>query len=163
MSRKVRLLEQQQQRDPSIIIAISALQSANHLARCRESGMDAVLTKPIRLGELAAQLQKWFQPDDIRAVRDEIPLQLSEDVWQSLQEDVQDFYAASERQQSRHMIHHIHRIKGVALMYQLHALAEYAETIEKSLRAELPPEQWRPEQWRQQLWALCSPLNPVKD
>lgn len=163
VSRKIRLLEQQQQRDPSIIIAISALQSANHLARCRESGMDAVLTKPIRLGELAAQLQKWFQPADIRAVRDEIPLQLSEDVWQSLQEDVQDFYAASERQQSRHMIHHIHRIKGVALMYQLHALAEYAESIEKSLRAELPPEQWRPEQWRQQLSALCSPLNPVKD
>ena len=61
------------------------------------------------------------------------------------------------------MIHHIHRIKGVALMYQLDALAEYAGGIESRLRAELPPERWRPEEWRERLTALCSPLNPVKD
>ncbi|RWS72969.1 hypothetical protein DN597_01685 [Enterobacter cloacae] len=163
VAQQVRRLEQHQQRDPSIIIAISALQSASHLARCRESGMDAVMTKPIRLGDLAAQLQKWFPPAGVKAVGNDMPAQPSEEVWQSLHEDVQYFVAASERQDSRHMIHHIHRIKGVALMYQLDALAEYAGGIESRLRAELPPERWRPEEWRERLTVLCSPLNPVKD
>ena len=163
VAQQVRRLEQAQQRDPSIIIAISALQSASHLARCRESGMDAVMTKPIRLSDLAAQLQKWFQPAGVKAVGNDMPAQPSEEVWQSLHDDVQDFFAASERQDSRHMIHHIHRIKGVALMYQLDALAEYAGSIESRLRAELPPERWLPEEWRERLTTLCSPLYPGND
>ncbi|MEB5972552.1 ATP-binding protein [Pantoea dispersa] len=162
VARQIRQLEQQQQRDRTVIIAISALQSASHFAHCRESGMDGVLSKPIRLRELAAELKKWCQPAGITTSDDAPATEIADDIWQSLQQDVQAFAAATAQQQTRYMVHHIHRIKGVALMYQLHALAEFAATLEASLRADLPAEQWQAAQWQQQLITLTSPPNPCK-
>lgn len=41
------------------IIAISALTGDQHVQRCLHAGMDAVLSKPIRLGQLGDVIERW--------------------------------------------------------------------------------------------------------
>ncbi|MEW5561073.1 response regulator [Enterobacter asburiae] len=146
-TRKIRMLEQQQNREAMIVVAISAQSSAQHLARCLESGMNDVLTKPIRLNTLAETLQKWCTPAGSQTVQMATHLPIGEDVWLALQDDTRKFIAYTEQQELSWMLHHIHRIKGVAQMYQIDNLAEYAASLEESLRAGLPREHWQAQTW----------------
>lgn len=52
------------------IVAITALNHASDLARCREAGMDDALPKPIELNDLRRMLQRWLPRSSPAAVRE---------------------------------------------------------------------------------------------
>lgn len=133
LAEQIREFETAQQRDRTPLIAISAVSSLGHRQRCLTSGMDDVLVKPIRLAELAEKLghyQAINEPDT--------PL-LSDEVTLWLQQDRDNFVHACEQRDVPHMIHFVHRIRGVAQMYQLPELAQQAEAIESQLRQQPTP------------------------
>ncbi|WP_159377974.1 ATP-binding protein [Pantoea dispersa] len=158
-ARQIRLIEQHQRRERTPIIAISALHSPSHQAKCHESGMDGVLSKPIRISELAEELKKWCPYEALQTSVEHSAATVSDEVWLALQQDADAFMTAARQRQMRYMIHHIHRIKGVALMYHLQGLAEFSAELESSLRADIPSEHWTLDQWHEQLNTLCSPSN----
>lgn len=152
----IREEENRQQRDAMPIIAISAQHSPQHRERCLQSSMNDVLTKPIRLSDLATVLERWGGLEKVAPASSPTPA-LTSDVWLALQEDIAAFDVAIAHQMRREMLHHIHRINGVALMYELLELAAFAGELESNLRAELPPEQWQQQVWIQQLNQLSQP------
>jgi signal transduction histidine kinase/FixJ family two-component response regulator len=60
LARSVREIEQQESRPRLPIIAWTANAMAEEQTRCREAGMDDLLTKPTELAELRAMLAKWL-------------------------------------------------------------------------------------------------------
>ncbi|WP_409455808.1 Hpt domain-containing protein [Pantoea sp. CTOTU46764] len=56
-----------------------------------------------------------------------------------LQQDRDNFVHACEQRDVPHMIHFVHRIRGVAQMYQLPELAHQADIIETQLRQKSTP------------------------
>lgn len=148
VAREIRAIELAGERERIPVIAISALNSAEHRQRCRESDMDDVLTKPIRLRALAEMLAKWCP----ESVEQNPPGAEPEPVRQPqlfnwLLLDAADFARAAETQDRRYLIHAIHRIKGVAQMYQLPELEAFSADVELVLRGEgglndLPLSRW---------------------
>lgn len=58
-TRRIRHHERASEASPVPIIALTASALAEDVARCHEAGMNAVVAKPVRRAELAAQLQRW--------------------------------------------------------------------------------------------------------
>ncbi|WP_336777676.1 ATP-binding protein [Pantoea sp. USHLN256] len=151
----IRSLEQRTQREATAIIAISALNSEAHIARCHESGMDELLTKPIRLNQLAGLLRRRFSvEDEVRLAAPLTPNKPDDEIINWLGEDVKGFQQAMLRQDLPEMIYFIHRITGVAQMYALTDLASFAGQLEQRLREHPSPEQWHDKDWLQQLRQL---------
>lgn len=159
VARRMRLLEEQQGRDETVIIAISAQGSSQHVAESLESGMNDVLIKPIRLTELAAVLTKWYQPVGIQTTALPVARPVPDDIWPALKDDLTAFVAATKAGERQGMVHHIHRIRGVAQMYHLEMLADYATDLEVALTEGLPSEAWLPERW---ILALRHLITPAK-
>lgn len=133
LAEQIRQFETAQQCDRTPLIAISAVSSLEHRQRCLTSGMDDVLVKPIRLAELVEKLGNYqaIQEPDTPLLSDEVKL------W--LQQDRDNFVHACEQRDVPHMIHFVHRIRGVAQMYQLPELAHQADVIETQLRQKSTP------------------------
>lgn len=129
------------------IIAISALNTDIHFERCMQSGMDDILTKPIRLEDLAGVLKKWCKEE--LCLTSTLPLQLviDKEVLAWLHQDALGLKWASETKDLRYSIHYIHRIKGIALMYHLSKLADYATDCEIKLRSKDNAEGWPLTTW----------------
>jgi two-component system sensor histidine kinase EvgS len=148
----IRELEQRSQRDATPIVAISALNSESHLARCRASGINDVLTKPIRLNQLAKRLKRWsdaaYEVSLTQPVSNKPTMQ---ELSNGLSEDVQQFQQAMVNGDLRGMIYYVHRITGVAQMYDLQELAAFSSQLEQTLRADPPPTEWCHQQWLEQL------------
>ncbi|MGY3177792.1 CheY-like chemotaxis protein [Ewingella americana] len=145
LTEDIRHLEQQRQLERTPIIAISALNSQAHYARCKLSGMDDVMTKPIVLPELADVLVKWCPEAASRAqyeMRQEPELTLQPAMKSWLMQDLADFRRAAEAEDLRFMTYSIHRIKGGAQMYHLPDLAEYSADIERQLHEAKGDENW---------------------
>ena len=72
LTRRIRGQESQDARMP--IVALTANASKGEVKRCAEAGIDACMTKPVRLLDLYAMLKKWMpkdaQPLPLRTVRD---------------------------------------------------------------------------------------------
>jgi two-component system sensor histidine kinase EvgS len=157
LTEDIRQLEQQRQLERTPIIAISALNSQAHYARCKLSGMDDVMTKPIVLPELADVLVKWCPEAASRAqyeMRQEPELTLQPAMKSWLMQDLADFRRAAEAEDLRFMTYSIHRIKGVAQMYHLPDLAEYSADIERQLHEAKGDENWPLAEWLQRLHQL---------
>ncbi|QZY92922.1 response regulator (plasmid) [Pantoea dispersa] len=154
VARRLRLIELQQERESAVIIAISAQGSSQHVTQSLDSGMNDVLIKPIHLAELAAIMTKWYQPASIQSGGSSVVKAESFDIWPALQDDLYAFKMATDAGERQMMIHHVHRIRGVAQMYQLETLAEYSAGIELSLRKGLAPEAWETQHWIQKLSQL---------
>lgn len=43
----------------TVVVGLTAYAMANDRARCLDSGMDDYLSKPLKINDLAAMLQKW--------------------------------------------------------------------------------------------------------
>lgn len=147
ITREIRETERKGQRSRTPVIAISALNSEEHHHRCHESGMDDVLTKPIRLQPLAEMLAKWCAADVVCYAEPAPEKHDSQPLMEWLLPDVANFTRAALEQDRRDLIHAIHRIKGVAQMYRLGALAAFSDEVEQKLRAgtdlsELPLTAW---------------------
>ena len=59
-TRKIRHWENEQQKSPITIIALTAHALPEYQVRCREAGMDDYMTKPLLLNELAQKLQTFL-------------------------------------------------------------------------------------------------------
>lgn len=154
VAQRMRLLEKQQGREAAVIIAISAQSSSQHVAASLESGMNDVLTKPIRLTDLAAVLTKWHQSAGNQFMEIPTARSVPDDIWSSLQDDLNAFVAAAQAGERREMLYHIHRIRGVAQMFHLEMLASYATDLETELREEKASEAWTPACWARTLMYL---------
>lgn len=135
IAREIRQYEIEQHREPTPIVAISALNTPEHFQRCLESGMDAYLVKPLGLQDLIGVLRQLCPPplSETTGFFSEVltrPAQL----WEWLEEDVENFKSAYARKNLKEMIHFIHRIKGVAQLYAISPLDLYAAEQERLLR-----------------------------
>ncbi len=155
----IRELEQSNQRDATPIVAISALNSHSHLARCRACGINDVLTKPIRLNQLAEMLKRWSKMAYGVSLAKPVSKKLTlHELFKGLSEDERQFEQAMLKGDLRGMIHYVHRIAGVAQMYDLGELADFSSHLEQTLRAYPPPEEWCSQQWLEQLNKLIGSL-----
>jgi len=136
-----RMIRQQQKRSELSkgrhlpIIAISAANDAEHTQRCLDSGMDGVLTKPLRLPALRQLIAAWcgVEPKPTAAPSfgsraSEVALALfkaeSQRDWFSIQQAlINSDFSALQRA--------IHRLKGAAYINQLHPLAQACVEIEQ--------------------------------
>lgn len=123
------------------VIAISAATDAAHQATCMQSGMDGILTKPLRLNELHDMLQMWLG---------DLPPQpeISEQRSQTI--DRQALYRAALLEDAEALSHALndrdgkmagqlaHRIKGAASIANLNDIGRLAEQLETVIHSNVP-------------------------
>ncbi|WP_434628944.1 ATP-binding protein [Chromobacterium sp. CV08] len=134
------------------IIAISAATDPAHQSLCLESGMDGMLSKPLRIHELADVLEMWIDGDDGQAAPEAVPALLSVRQWRQLFQQTSHADLASLRQallQSDPIRarHHLHRLKGAALTIGADELARRTEWLEQLLRQDSLPSPDDGENW----------------
>lgn len=135
--RRLRALEIQMERTRSPIIAISASTGDQHRQRCVDSGMDATLSKPIRLGQLREVIERWcvvklaapsasvMAPTlDQAAINREMAGDLG-----SLIRAI----ALCDRAFAQHVAHRLH---GAALILEWTALGQAAEQMDRLLHGQ---------------------------
>ncbi|MXP58520.1 ATP-binding protein [Pantoea sp. Taur] len=141
LAEQIRLFEARHHADPTLLVAISAVSSSEHHARCKSSGMDEVLVKPIRLRELAAVLGQHSAKVDVVA-------ELNEEGRAWLQQDRENFLSACDVLDYENMRYYAHRMRGVALLYHIDGLADLTTAIETRLQLKMPIEDGQILQWR---------------
>ncbi|WP_336777678.1 ATP-binding protein [Pantoea sp. USHLN256] len=147
VARRIRCLEVENAMPETPIVAISALSGAEHQALCDECGINVLLTKPISLPDLSRVLNKWFHAVNGNSSAKVSTMPTQEVLEEYLHEDLFHFARAIGGLDIKSMIYHVHRIKGVAQMYQLQPLAELADYIETSLREGYIPVADESEKW----------------
>ena len=61
LAQQIRMLEQSDQvSEPVPIVAVTANTMQEEWQRCQDSGMSAIITKPLALDELKTELAKWL-------------------------------------------------------------------------------------------------------
>ncbi|WP_158021046.1 ATP-binding protein [Chromobacterium sphagni] len=121
------------------VIAISAATDPAHQNQCLASGMDGILTKPLRIRELADVLDMWTDSDaDEEAL--EMPPPAAAAQWgqlfyESSHADLANLKQALEQENWIQARHRAHRLRGAALTAGVAGLAELAERLEQSLQA----------------------------
>ncbi|WP_158300875.1 ATP-binding protein [Chromobacterium sp. ATCC 53434] len=134
------------------IIAISAATDPAHQNLCLESGMDGMLSKPLRIHELADVLEMWVGGDDGQAAPEPAPAPLSVRQWrqlfhQSSHDDLASLRQALLQSDPIRARHHLHRLKGAALTIGADELARRTEWLEQLLRQDCLPSPGDGESW----------------
>lgn len=135
LTSELRAVELRLGRAHSPIIAISASTGGPHARRCKEAGMDGVLSKPIRLGDLSEVIERWCDiclvlPSPIASV----PTPISAEVREEIAVDLGCLIQAVALCDLSSALRFAHRLRGAALMLQLSALGHAAEQMEELLR-----------------------------
>ncbi|WP_323122354.1 ATP-binding protein [Burkholderia alba] len=125
------------------VIAISAATDDEHRLRCVTSGMDGILTKPLRLGALRGLIAEWCPGLRIAAVQDEpAPAGAARDVRPeslerfnalALDEDLDRLRHALRDDDPEGVRYAIHRIRGAAQIAGWPHIAEIAGLWETHL------------------------------
>ena len=126
------------------ILAISAATDDEHQQRVMTSGMDGMLTKPIRLDVLRDMIDLWCDSGDHDSgsashapVSSPAAGGSDRDLWSiyldSLDEDLENLAYAIEAADPATARYVAHRIKGAALTVEQPAIAERARTLEAAL------------------------------
>ncbi|MFP2505001.1 ATP-binding protein [Buttiauxella gaviniae] len=136
VARKIRALEKQREGDITPLIAISAMNDEQHHQRCHASNINEVLTKPVTLATLGQALSRYCQPVVTSVQKTSMMVADPDQLTEWLLDDIQAFTNAASVDDRSLMIHHIHRVKGVAQMYQLTELSEHATKLEDYLRSD---------------------------
>lgn len=135
--RELRVFERQLGRARCPIIAISALTGEQHLKRCMDAGMDAVLSKPIRLGQLREVIERWC---DVKLAAPRASLMAprldQEAINREMASDLGSLIKAIALCDRPSAVHVAHRVHGAALIMEWSALGQSAERLESLLRAE---------------------------
>ena len=135
VARRLRDIERQRGSESMPLIAISAMSDETHLAKCQQSGINVVLSKPIILATLATNLRRWCHLSSSGArLKMQERTAPDHELVRWLQEDLAGFEAAGASGNVQLMHYHVHRLRGVAQMYELERLAELATQIETALR-----------------------------
>jgi two-component system sensor histidine kinase EvgS len=156
-----RRIRGQQTRETHLpIVAISAATDADHLQKCMQSGMDGVLRKPIRIPDLEGIMELWSIPYASEPVAPEVSVgKVDVDLGEALEDDMALLERAALNGEVRLVRHHAHRIRGAALMFDQHSLAEVARSLEDLASAgEMPPDE-DIERLAQALSATCRSLR----
>jgi len=119
------------------ILAISSATDAEHQQRVMASGMDGLLTKPIRDDVLRDLLALWCDSTGAAPVHTPVTADAGRDLWliylDSLDDDLERLaraMAAGDVEATRHAAH---RIKGAALTVEQAGIAERARALEAAL------------------------------
>lgn len=138
LARGLRAFEQQLGRTRCPIIAISALTGGQHLQHCLEAGMDAAVSKPIRLAQLREVIEHWCnvtladpQVSLIAPVLDQagINREMAADLGSLLKA-----MALCDRPSALHVAHRLH---GAALIMQWSGMERAADHLEGLLRTQM--------------------------
>lgn len=148
----LRLFELQLGRTRCPIVAISALTGDQHLQRCLDAGMDAVLSKPIRLGQLGEVIESWCSvklaapsANLMAPVLDQAAIN------REMVGDLGGLIKALALCDRPTALHVAHRLHGAALIMEWLALGAAAECMELLLRGD---EDWDSPVYAQALEAL---------
>lgn len=116
---------------PARLLAFSGSSSPAHVQRCRASGMDAVLYKPLDAAQLLAVLDvdAAARPHDGQDVAHDDPMRAT--YMQSVQEELQALRQAGEQRQDAALRRHAHRLAGVLGMLGCAALADTAADLQE--------------------------------
>ncbi|WP_095169695.1 ATP-binding protein [Pseudomonas sp. Irchel 3H3] len=148
----LRVFELQLGRTRCPIIAISALTGDQHLQRCLDAGMDAVLSKPIRLGHLAEVIERWCS---VKLAAPSASLMAPEldqvSINREMAGDLGSLIKALALCDRPTALHATHRLHGAALIMEWLVLGAAAERMELLLRRE---EGWDSPAYAQALEAL---------
>lgn len=132
IARRIRQIEQRNGTPGVPIIAISAATDDQHRRRALEAGMDAILTKPLRIEALGAALAEHaIVASDPRA-------QLLGLFIESGERDLLALRQAVAEQAWGSAKHYAHRLHGAALMVGVREVAALAGDMERYLTAEPP-------------------------
>jgi signal transduction histidine kinase/CheY-like chemotaxis protein/HPt (histidine-containing phosphotransfer) domain-containing protein len=137
----VREHEQQQGRQRTPIIALSATISAEGVERSRASGIDDFIAKPATLAVLANALQRYLPLQGFTAstapaaAAATLDRELLADFLRSTREDLAALTSAFARKDTAAIAHEAHRIRGASLLVEADALAACAGRIETAARA----------------------------
>lgn len=137
------------------IVAISGASDALHHQRCRASGMNDVLVKPLGLDELAGVCQRFLQSGTLTSGAQQDLAALHGLFLRTCQEDLEHLHHALDKPDVSAAIGYAHRIHGAAMMVGAHAIAECAAELEQHLAAVMMP----PEGWQDQLPAMQAALS----
>jgi two-component system sensor histidine kinase EvgS len=129
---KLRLMERDGGQARCPILAISASTGAEHTARCFESGMDGILSKPIRLGKLQSAVELWcgVTLTAIQAPPDVQGLFGSEQIIEALRQDLRHLLEAVALQDSDSARRSAHRLRGASLTVEWKDVADATGAIE---------------------------------
>ncbi|RQU48909.1 ATP-binding protein [Burkholderia cenocepacia] len=141
VAQQLRQIERTRGQPRTPILAISASTDAEHPERCRKSGMDVVLYKPIRLTELREVMTNLInRPAENMEVRAIDPTR--EPVWRSacvtaVQQDITAAHAALANRDWLRLAYHAHRIQGAARMIGDAVSASWAAEIDYACESHL--------------------------
>lgn len=129
LATRLRDAEALQPGPPACLLAFSGSSSPAHVQRCRSSGMDAVLYKPLDPAQLLAVLDVEIAPGSggSHAVDNDDPMWAS--YVQSLQEEVCALQQARDQRQIAALRRHAHRLAGVLRMLGRETLADTAADL----------------------------------
>ncbi len=116
------------------IIAISAASDAQHRLRCADSGIDAELSKPLRLGPLSQLLAMWLASPPPTPAQQDPMVQLQQVFLDACAEDLEQLKVCMAGGDTLQALHHTHRIHGSALTVGATSIAHIAHVIEQRLR-----------------------------
>lgn len=136
VARRIRRLEAQRDWPRLPIIAISAATDERHRARALEAGMDAILSKPLHLSDLAGQLAHWLPVPSVAPAGVSPSLQAM--FVQAAEQDLAALHQGLAAMDWARARHHAHRLFGAALMVKAEAVAEHARQIEAGLSGSAP-------------------------
>ncbi|WP_231982571.1 ATP-binding protein [Pseudomonas mucidolens] len=133
--RELRVFELQLGRTRCPIIAISALTGDQHLQRCLDAGMDAVLSKPIRLGQLGEVIERWCGVKLAAPSASLMAPTLDQAaINREMASDLGSLIKALALCDRPSALHVAHRLHGAALIMEWSALGLAAEHMERLLR-----------------------------
>lgn len=150
LTRRIRQLERQRGQTACCILGVTANAQAEERQRCRESGMDDCLFKPIGLRTLKAYLSQvrataplssGFNLDELRNLTQDDPQltrQLLEQLTQSAREDLNALQALDQSSDREALRTLAHRIKGGARMLRVREVVKDCEAIEQAHAQGLP-------------------------
>lgn len=129
LATRLRANEALQPGPPARLLAFSGSSSPAHVQRCRASGMDAVLYKPLDPAQLLAVLDVEVAPASggSQAVDNDDPMWAP--YMHSLQEELAALEQARDQQQGTALRRHAHRLAGVLRMLGREALADTAADL----------------------------------
>lgn len=119
------------------ILAISAATDEAHQQRVMDSGMDGMLTKPIRLDNLREMIELWCDTGRAAAAPTPAPAGEDRDLWSiyfdSLDDDLESLAHALDAGDPAAARYVAHRIKGAALTVEQAVIAGEARALETAL------------------------------
>lgn len=134
----LRDLERAHARLPALLVAFSASSSQAHVQRCRASGMDAVLCKPLDQAQLLSVLGASYEEAAAGPPRVDDNDPLWAPFLLALREEMQAVTLARSDGDPRRLRHHAHRAAGVLRMLGRESLAGTASDLHELALAEQP-------------------------